>query len=199
MSMLPDYDAVSPAWKPCAEQLYARLAGRLLLPHARGGLRQWVAPNAALALTPPTEALGAHADQLMELYARCPPARMEEQLRALGGAKHVVALPPHVQRGCARFSGLQESPLDRVLGCMLRADLAAFEAAQGEDGLLAMGLKGLKQLADQQKLKLPRGIDKRELVAALLSQTNVGRVDGVLRPLLLALLPHAAGYGAAEN
>ena len=58
--MLPDYDAVSPAWKPCAEQLYARLAGRLLLPHAQGGRHQgrhqWVAPNAALALAPPTEA-----------------------------------------------------------------------------------------------------------------------------------------------
>ena len=50
----------------------------------------------------------------MELYARCPPAKMAEQLCSLGGAKHVVALPPHVQRGCARFSGLQEPPLDRL-------------------------------------------------------------------------------------
>ena len=82
---------------------------------------------------------------------------------------------------------------------MIRADLAAFEAAQGEAGLLAMGLKQLKQLADQQELELLRGVDKRELVAELLAHTNVGRVDAMLRPLLLALLPHAAGYGAVET
>ena len=197
--MLPDLDAVSPAWRPCAEQLYARLGGRLLLPHTQGGRREWVAPNTALALAPPTAALGAHAARLMELHARCPPAKLAAQLRSLGSAQHVVALPAHVQRGCARFSGLTEAALERVLACVVRADLAAFEAAQAEAGLLAMGLKELKQLADHAQLQLPRGVDKGELVAWLLAQTNVGRVDGELRPLLLALLAHAAGFDAEEH
>ena len=65
----------------------------------------------------------------MELYARCPPAKMAEQLCSLGGAKHVVALPPHVQQGCARFSGLQEPPLDRLTLALVALALALARAS----------------------------------------------------------------------
>ena len=65
----------------------------------------------------------------MELYARCPPAKMAGQLCSLGGAKHVVTLPPHVQRGCARFSGLQEPPLDRLTLALVALALALARAS----------------------------------------------------------------------
>ena len=193
LSLLPNLDAVHDKWLVVAQNLYKRLGDVAILPHARDP--RWVKPKEALAFRTHTEDLATHTTRLIDLYQRCHPNIFDETLKL--GAKFVVALPAHVQQGSVNYSCLSETGIERVIFAVIKADHEVWRAPHvTEEAILAnYNAKQLKDLATHHGTQLDDGtLEKREIVAQIISQSNLGRAANVLQPILMALLPYAAAH-----
>jgi len=193
LSLLPNLDAVHDKWLVVAQNLYKRLGDVAILPHAREP--RWVKPKEALAFRTHTEDLATHTSRLIDLYKRCHPNIFDETLKL--GAKFVVDLPAHVQQGSVNYSCLSETGIERVIFAVIKADHEVWRAPHvTEEAILAnYSAKQLKALATHHGTQLDDGaLEKREMAAQMISQSNLGRAANVLQPILMALLPYAAAH-----
>jgi len=179
--LLPNLDAVHDKWLVVAQNLYKRLGDVAILPHAREP--RWVKPKEALAFRTHTEDLATHTSRLIDLYKRCHPNIFDETLKL--GAKFVVDLPAHVQQGSVNYSCLSETGIERVIFAVIKADHEVWRAPHvTEEAILAnYSAKQLKALATHHGTQLDDGaLEKREMAAQMISQSNLGRAANVLQP-----------------
>ena len=182
LSRLPDLDQVEEAWRPCAERLYELLRDReaALLPHPSEP--RWVSPSRALAFSCPTAALEVQKSAVMTLYATVPRKEMlgmtERSSSSSANPKRARLVDDSGEsspRNAGRYVVMLPAHVRR--GCEERSGLCVWSVAE-----IVLGILRASQVA-----------------AASRKEAGPRLPVDQLRPVLLALLPHAANAFSASD